>query len=122
MRGKPICHFCRHFDAAHYDQTLGYRCRAFPQVIPESIQNSRYDHQKPYPGDQGIQFIQYAEVSQLPQYLQETPEVRRLEAFANSLRYVEQESAHYHRPPWITWLMDTLTRWVWAVLGKILRK
>ena len=117
-RGKPICHFCQHFDSRRFDRDSHYRCSAFPNVIPASIQDSRYDHRQPYPGDGGIQFAKYTDLSQLPAYLQQTPEIRRHESYENSLNTLKKNPL----PKYIQWLIDSLMRWLWLVAGKLLRR
>ena len=49
---RPICYDCRHFDPEKWK----FKCKAFPEKIPEEIENLKADHRKPYPGDNGIQF------------------------------------------------------------------
>lgn len=46
----PMCIGCKHF---HRE---GFTCDAFPNGIPDDILESRLDHRKPYPGDNGIQY------------------------------------------------------------------
>jgi hypothetical protein len=43
------CDICKH-------RREGWTCQAFPDGIPEQIQNNEHDHRQPYPGDNGIQF------------------------------------------------------------------
>ena len=47
----PICLVCRHFQRGP-----GYRCKAYPDGIPEPIIDNAADHREPYDGDGGIQF------------------------------------------------------------------
>ena len=45
---SDVCTFCRH-------KKDGYKCDAFDD-IPEEIWKGINDHNRPYPGDNGIQF------------------------------------------------------------------
>lgn len=44
-----LCDFCVH-------RRTVKTCDAFPKGIPESILNGSVQHNKPYPGDNGIQY------------------------------------------------------------------
>lgn len=48
----PVCYKCKHFKE-NADKPI---CDAFPAGIPEAIYYEGHDHNKPYPGDNGIQF------------------------------------------------------------------
>jgi hypothetical protein len=37
-------------------QVPGDVCEAFPVKIPDAINENRWDHREPYPGDQGLGF------------------------------------------------------------------
>ena len=58
----PLCLTCKHFlDAVGPEDEEGERtgplgCTAFPDGIPIEILESRHDHHKPFPGDQGIRY------------------------------------------------------------------
>lgn len=41
-------------------------CSAFPQEIPREILMNEFDHHKPYPGDNGIQFEEGGPMSDIP--------------------------------------------------------
>lgn len=36
-----------------------FRCKAFPQGVPEELYTSCVSHTEPYPGDNGIQYEKY---------------------------------------------------------------
>ena len=44
------CSLCKHRNKD------GISCTAFPDVIPQDILANVFDHRKPFPGDNGIQF------------------------------------------------------------------
>lgn len=48
------CFFCKHIIV---DGTLDRKCKAFPDGIPEEIISGKFNHEKPYPGDNGIRFV-----------------------------------------------------------------
>ncbi len=52
MQSSPIlCHDCVYFHNVDLRT-----CDAFPEGIPNEIWNGVFKHDKPYPGDRGIQF------------------------------------------------------------------
>ncbi len=51
----PIPYQC--FSCKHYKPNeLGMACKAFPNGIPAEIADMQFDHRKPFPDDQGIQW------------------------------------------------------------------
>ena len=47
------CLLCKNF----IENTEGkYICKAFPEGIPDILVFNRFDHKKPYKGDNGIRF------------------------------------------------------------------
>lgn len=48
----PDCFKCKHLR----ESINGWCCDAFPSQIPEDIFNGTFIHDKPYPGDNGIQY------------------------------------------------------------------
>lgn len=50
--GPSMCLSCGH------RESKGRYCKAFPHGIPNDIWSGRYDHTKPYPGDNGVQYIE----------------------------------------------------------------
>lgn len=49
------CACCLHFRGGS-KSTYKFYCEAFPDGIPDEIENSLFDHRKPHPNDKGIQF------------------------------------------------------------------
>ncbi len=54
----PYCAYCRHYRPGDPDDEKAATCAAFPDGIPTPIWNVGVDHQRPYPGDGGLQFEQ----------------------------------------------------------------
>lgn len=50
------CQQCANFDGFTDQAIVIPKCRAFPTGIPAPISENRFDHRKPFPGDQGIRF------------------------------------------------------------------
>ncbi|MDK2892843.1 hypothetical protein [Methanohalophilus sp.] len=49
----PLCDTCKHLNRG----ILGWwKCKAYPDGIPEKIFWGDVDHHKPYKGDNGIQY------------------------------------------------------------------
>lgn len=51
---RPMCDACIHLIPDPGD----WKCKAFPEGLPESVASEGADHRKPLPGDNGIQFEQ----------------------------------------------------------------
>jgi hypothetical protein len=50
----PICYDCKHFNRR--ESWRWFKCKAYPDGIPDEIIESEVDHTKPHKGDNGIQF------------------------------------------------------------------
>ena len=55
------CMFCESFQGHKGTKPL---CDAFPLGIPDSVYDNEFDHQQPYPGDNGLRYVQTDELSQ----------------------------------------------------------
>lgn len=55
----PLCAHCKHLNA-----DASFRCKAFPDGIPEKISfnGAANEHREPYPGDHGIRFEPHPDV------------------------------------------------------------
>ena len=49
----PYCATCSRFDKLDFDKPS---CEAYPVKIPDKIFLERFDHRKPFPGDNGIRY------------------------------------------------------------------
>lgn len=58
-----ICQWC----VFQTPQDGGYSCVAFPDGIPPVIVDGNFDHRMSFPGDNGIRFVQRADVHTTPQ-------------------------------------------------------
>ena len=55
----PWCMYCKHVGEERKTRANGepyLPCAAFPDGIPDEILSDRIKHDRPYPGDHGIQF------------------------------------------------------------------
>lgn len=52
---RPICFECKHLRPEDPAKE-SFQCDAFPEGIPDEFIESIIQHDRPYPGDHGIQF------------------------------------------------------------------
>jgi hypothetical protein len=65
----PWCTYCKHVALEEKTRANGEKylpCSAFPNGIPDEILADQFKHDKPYPGDHGIQFESATPVPQFP--------------------------------------------------------
>jgi hypothetical protein len=55
-----LCVYCAHRIESTTDD-LWPCCKAYPDGVPSEIVDNDWDHRKPQPGDNGIQFLPYSE-------------------------------------------------------------
>ena len=56
MQKAPICMSCAHLDDNSLNEKDNWKCKAFPDGVPESITSMKITHDKPVKGDNGIQY------------------------------------------------------------------
>ncbi len=52
----PICLSCKWFDIWNFEPGNPFKCKAYPEGIPEEIIKSEVNHKKEYFNDKGIQY------------------------------------------------------------------
>lgn len=52
---SDLCVHCQHYRGFKGNPPI-FTCSAFPKGVPGIVSNGNFDHRKPYPGDNGIQF------------------------------------------------------------------
>jgi hypothetical protein len=66
---SSLCLFCKHWDVPQPLRRI-WVCSAFPRGIPDEIGYGDFNHRKPHPEDNGIQF-ELVEGSTLPDWVEE---------------------------------------------------
>lgn len=59
------CNVCLHWIKGQMLVNRQPVCLAFPDGIPLDILEERHDHREPYPGDNGITFVDYRKDSEI---------------------------------------------------------
>jgi len=54
MIAFSLCMVCQHFDP---EEKEFLKCKAFANGIPPQLFTGKENHDKPYPGDNGIRFV-----------------------------------------------------------------
>lgn len=82
------CAFCLHFQKVD-DRDPKFFCDAFPNGIPDEIVRMRFDHRKPHPDDNGIQFEMNPQFEHLREGVEEA--YAHIEGNIQTLTEVKQE-------------------------------
>jgi hypothetical protein len=97
----PPCVWCKHFHTETFIDVLltGARtCKAFPQAIPRDIWEGYFDHRRPHPDDQDIQFEEQMNRADLVSPLDSWPD-EQLAVMKRLMYQVMERQIKSGRPP-----------------------
>tara|TARA_B110000444_G_scaffold258104_1_gene298107 strand:+ start:1820 stop:2068 length:249 start_codon:yes stop_codon:yes gene_type:complete len=55
-KNPPICLNCKWFDIWNFEPGNAFKCKAYPNGIPDLIISSEVNHKRPYTNDKNIQY------------------------------------------------------------------